>query len=96
MPTELDALFSEAGFPIFPEQGELEMTCGCPDWGNPCKHVSAVLYLLAEAFDDDPFLVLAWRGKPRSSSWTTSAPPPRNRWKTGSPTSTRSTSRPRG
>ena len=41
------------------------MTCSCPDWGVPCKHLSAVLYLLAEAFDDDPFLVLAWRGRER-------------------------------
>jgi uncharacterized Zn finger protein len=31
----------------------------------PCKHGSAVLYVLAEAFDDDPFLVLAWRGRNR-------------------------------
>ena len=31
----------------------------------PCKHGSAVLYVLAEAFDDDPFLVLAWRGRGR-------------------------------
>jgi hypothetical protein len=31
----------------------------------PCKHASAVLYVLAEAFDDDPFLVLAWRGRGR-------------------------------
>ncbi|MFD8530683.1 SWIM zinc finger family protein [Streptosporangium canum] len=38
------------------------MDCSCPDWGFPCKHLSAVLYVLAEAFDDDPFLVLAWRG----------------------------------
>ena len=27
--------------------------------------MSAALYLLAEAFDDDPFLVLAWRGRAR-------------------------------
>jgi hypothetical protein len=43
----------------------MEMICSCPDWSVPCKHASAVLYVLAEAFDDDPFLVLAWRGRGR-------------------------------
>jgi uncharacterized Zn finger protein len=27
--------------------------------------VAATYYILAEAFDQDPFLVLAWRGRPR-------------------------------
>lgn len=37
-----------------------------PYWSNPCKHVAAALYLLAEAFDDDPFLIFAWRGRSRA------------------------------
>src|SRR5260370_32729502 len=41
------------------------MTCSCPDWEVPCKHLAAVCYVLAEAFDDDPFGMLAWRGKSR-------------------------------
>lgn len=63
IPHELVDLFDELGLPLFPS--ELGMGCSCPDWGEPCKHVSAVLYVLAEAFDDDPFLVLAWRGRGR-------------------------------
>jgi uncharacterized Zn finger protein len=63
MPTQIVTVFDELGLPLFPV--ELDMTCSCPDWGFPCKHLSAVLYLLAEAFDDDPFLVLAWRGRDR-------------------------------
>ena len=31
----------------------------------PCKHLAATFYLLAEAFDDDPFLILRWRGRDR-------------------------------
>jgi uncharacterized Zn finger protein len=31
----------------------------------PCKHLAATFYLLAEAFDDDPFAILAWRGRER-------------------------------
>jgi uncharacterized Zn finger protein len=63
MPHEILDVFDELGLPLFP--AALEMTCTCPDWAVPCKHASAVLYVLAEAFDDDPFLVLAWRGRGR-------------------------------
>ncbi|AGL13922.1 SWIM zinc finger family protein [Actinoplanes sp. N902-109] len=65
MPHEIVDVFDEVGLPLFP--ATLDMRCSCPDWGVPCKHVSAVLYVLAEAFDDDPFLVLAWRGRDRES-----------------------------
>jgi uncharacterized Zn finger protein len=63
MPPEIVTVFDSLGLPLFP--AELDMDCSCPDWGFPCKHLSAVLYLLAEAFDEDPFLVLAWRGRSR-------------------------------
>ncbi|MEV4099969.1 SWIM zinc finger family protein [Nonomuraea sp. NPDC049649] len=63
MPEEIEELFAALGVDLFPR--DLDMDCSCPDWGFPCKHVSAVLYLLAEAFDEDPFLVLAWRGRGR-------------------------------
>ncbi|MFC0863357.1 SWIM zinc finger family protein [Sphaerimonospora cavernae] len=67
MPPEIEDVFRGCGLPLFPEQRGLEMDCSCPDWGFPCKHLSAVLYVLAEAFDDDPFLVLAWRGMARDA-----------------------------
>ncbi|HEX4815876.1 MAG TPA: SWIM zinc finger family protein [Nonomuraea sp.] len=63
MPAEIEELFAAMGVDLFPR--DLDMECSCPDWGFPCKHLSAVLYLLAESFDDDPFLVLAWRGRTR-------------------------------
>ncbi|TDE48598.1 hypothetical protein E1295_20930 [Nonomuraea mesophila] len=63
MPAEIEEVFAGLGIDLFPR--ELDMECSCPDWGFPCKHLSAVLYLLAESFDDDPFLVLAWRGRTR-------------------------------
>jgi uncharacterized Zn finger protein len=66
MPQEIEDVFDEVGVPLFPEQlADFDMECTCPDWGFPCKHQAAVLYLLAERFDDDPFLVLLWRGKER-------------------------------
>jgi uncharacterized Zn finger protein len=66
MPAEIEQVFAEAGTPLFPASArDLTMDCNCPDWGFPCKHVAAVCYVLAEAFDDDPFAMLAWRGKGR-------------------------------
>ncbi|WP_084518081.1 SWIM zinc finger family protein [Microtetraspora niveoalba] len=67
MPPEIEDVFRIAGLPLFPDETGLDMSCSCPDWGFPCKHLSAVLYVLAESFDDDPFLVLAWRGMGKES-----------------------------
>jgi len=66
MPPEIEDVFAECGTPLFPRSArDLEMSCSCPDWGVPCKHLAAVCYVLAEAFDHDPFAVLAWRGRGR-------------------------------
>jgi uncharacterized Zn finger protein len=67
MPAEIEQVFADCGTPLFPRSlHDLEMSCSCPDWEVPCKHLAAVCYVLAEAFDDDPFAMLAWRGKQRS------------------------------
>jgi uncharacterized Zn finger protein len=67
MPAEIEEVFADAGTPLFPASArDLTMDCNCPDWGVPCKHLAAVCYVLAEAFDDDPFAMLAWRGKTRA------------------------------
>jgi len=67
MPAEIEEVFASCGTPLFPKSiRDLEMTCTCPDWEVPCKHLAAVCYVLAEAFDDDPFAMLAWRGKGRA------------------------------
>ncbi|MEV0002991.1 SWIM zinc finger family protein [Micromonospora sp. NPDC050980] len=66
LPAELEELFVAAGAPLFPaEVGELAQRCGCPDFAVPCKHLAATFYLLAEAFDADPFQLLHWRGRSR-------------------------------
>jgi len=64
MPEEIEEAFSDSSTSLFPvSAGELDSACSCPDWENPCKHIAAVYYLLAEAFDRDPFLIFAWRGR---------------------------------
>jgi uncharacterized Zn finger protein len=66
MPRDVEETFRAAGLSLFPTRAdELSGSCTCPDPLNPCKHIAATLYILAEAFDEDPFLVLAWRGRPR-------------------------------
>ena len=66
MPREIEEVFADCGTPLFPRSArDLAMSCSCPDWEVPCKHLAAVLYVLAEAFDLDPFGILAWRGRDR-------------------------------
>jgi len=66
MPREIEEVFADCGTPLFPRWArDMEMSCSCPDWGVPCKHLAAVCYVLAEAFDLDPFGILAWRGRGR-------------------------------
>ncbi|MEV1145130.1 SWIM zinc finger family protein [Micromonospora sp. NPDC049799] len=67
LPAELEELFAEAGAPLFPTGvAELRQRCSCPDFAVPCKHLAATFYLLAEAFDADPFELLHWRGRSRA------------------------------
>ena len=51
------------GIDLLPGPGDLSMTCSCPDWGDPCKHAAAVCYLVADALDEDPFVLFALRGR---------------------------------
>ncbi|HYW10839.1 MAG TPA: SWIM zinc finger family protein [Longimicrobium sp.] len=66
MPRDVEQAFAAAGLALFPTRpAELKGDCSCPDGTNPCKHIAATYYILAEAFDTDPFLVLCWRGRAR-------------------------------
>jgi uncharacterized Zn finger protein len=66
MPEDIEEAFGDCSHGLFPATArELDSSCSCPDWVDPCKHVAAAYYLLAEAFDDDPFLLLRWRGRER-------------------------------
>jgi uncharacterized Zn finger protein len=64
MPLDVEDAFTDAGVSLFPKsRKELKTACSCPDWANPCKHIAAVYYLLAERFDEDPFLIFKLRGR---------------------------------
>jgi uncharacterized Zn finger protein len=64
MPHDIEDVFSSCKLTLFPRSNaELKASCTCPDWENPCKHIAAAYYILAERFDQDPFLIFAWRGR---------------------------------
>src|SRR6266446_7033451 len=64
MPKNIEEAFGAVKLSLFPTAlKELETSCSCPDWANPCKHIAAVYYLLAERFDEDPFLIFKLRGR---------------------------------
>ncbi|MBI4912649.1 MAG: SWIM zinc finger family protein [Acidobacteria bacterium] len=91
MPRGLDETFREAGASLYPRvPKELQTHCDCPDWANPCKHVAAVCYIMAEALDRDPWLLFDLRGMTREAildtlqarldeAETRGTPPPRRR-----------------
>jgi len=64
MPRNIEEAFGEAKISLFPTSvKDLITDCSCPDWANPCKHIAAVYYLMAERFDEDPFLIFKLRGR---------------------------------
>ncbi len=66
VPDGLEEVFAAAGVELIPSRwSALSAHCTCPDYETPCKHIAAVLYLLADRLDVDPWLLLAWRGRTR-------------------------------
>jgi uncharacterized Zn finger protein len=64
MPREIEEAFTAAGVSLFPEKArDLKQECSCPDYVSVCKHLAAVHYILAERFDEDPFLLFRLCGK---------------------------------
>jgi uncharacterized Zn finger protein len=63
MPQEIEEAFTAVRLDLFPSRQELKQDCNCPDWAEVCKHLAAVHYILAERFDEDPFLLFRLRGK---------------------------------
>ena len=68
MPADIEKVFEACDVSLFPESyRDMRTQCSCPDHANPCKHIAAVFYILAEQFDDDPFLIFRWRGRSRET-----------------------------
>ncbi|TXK28255.1 DEAD/DEAH box helicase [Pontibacter qinzhouensis] len=63
LPPELLEQVKNQYIDIFPrEWSDFEMKCSCPDWAVPCKHLAAVVYIIANEIDLNPMLVLQLHG----------------------------------
>jgi uncharacterized Zn finger protein len=71
MPADIERAFAASGKRLFPfKLQEVRSECSCPDKANPCKHVSAVFYLMGERFSEDPFVLFQLRGRTRAQLLT--------------------------
>ena len=67
MPQDIERAFAASGRRLFPfKLQEVRSECSCPDKANPCKHASAVYYLMGDRFSEDPFVLFQLRGRTRS------------------------------
>ncbi|MDR3020852.1 MAG: DEAD/DEAH box helicase family protein, partial [Treponema sp.] len=41
---------------------EMKRSCTCPDYGDPCKHMAALYYIIAREIDADPHVLFRLRG----------------------------------
>ncbi len=47
---------------LFPQPGDIQLDCNCPDWAHLCKHLAAVLYGVGALLDKQPELLFKLRG----------------------------------
>ena len=67
MPSDIERAFAASGKRLFPfKLQEVRSECSCPDKANPCKHISAVYFLMGDRFSEDPFVLFQLRGRTRA------------------------------
>jgi len=70
LPMELLEALKAQRVSLIPERwNEMKRSCTCPDWGDPCKHMAAVYYVLARQIDADPHVLFKLRGIDLSSRY---------------------------
>ena len=71
MPSDIERAFASSGRRLFPfKLQEIRSECSCPDKANPCKHISAIYYLMGDRFREDPFVLFQLRGRTRTQLLT--------------------------
>jgi uncharacterized Zn finger protein len=64
MPENIERVFISSGLHLFPfSLTDIQSQCSCPDPINPCKHIGAVYYQLADRFSEEPFVLFQLRGR---------------------------------
>lgn len=68
LPRDVEQIFTAVRLPLFPSSArEVSLDCTCPDAEVPCGHLNAVFAALVARVADDPFTVLALRGRNRET-----------------------------
>lgn len=68
LPEQLLELLNQQKIYLLPQSWkDIDAECSCPDWANPCKHLAAVYYILANEIDKNPFLLFTLRGMAQES-----------------------------
>lgn len=63
IPENIESVFADAGVHLLPKSyQDFKVSCDCPDYEVPCKHIAGVCYRLAGQLDQDPFLLFEMRG----------------------------------
>ncbi|MDZ7933495.1 MAG: DEAD/DEAH box helicase [Emticicia sp.] len=63
LPPDLAKFAEQKNIPLFPKSWrDFPMDCSCPDYAVPCKHLAAVIYIIANEIDKNPFLVFQLHG----------------------------------
>ena len=57
MPEDIE---KSVGHSFIPKSFNAE--CSCPDYANPCKHIAAVFYTLADEIDYEPMILFKLKG----------------------------------
>jgi uncharacterized Zn finger protein len=65
LPHSLVEHAEEAGVELLPFGTELDASCTCDAWLDPCVHALAVMYQVTWLIEADPFVLLQLRGLPR-------------------------------
>ena len=61
IPGDIDDAFSSS-YLLPKSYDDVEASCSCPDWDNPCKHIAGVYYRIANILDSDPMCLFSLRG----------------------------------
>ncbi len=63
LPAELNNDLLKQGVQLFPKNWhDFSGNCSCPDYANPCKHLAAIIYQIANKIDVNPFTIFAIKG----------------------------------
>jgi uncharacterized Zn finger protein len=68
LPRDVEQIFKALRLPLFPSSArEVSLDCTCPAAEVPCGHLNAVFSALVARVADDPFTILALRGRNREA-----------------------------